>query len=241
MGQQFKCFILILDMNDDAIKRAYELCIEKVYGRIENIPQGTEMEIGEWNDMPEIEILGAGGDNRCAFCRYFRRIVGLDRTKRNNCPFASDPPLGPRKTEDPNTPQRAAKHTRMVEVMSIQLPESYHELVGTEDYGSFLGIVDVTLDTIRDPRFGISDEEITALLMREEDLRSKEKRLRILDDALKRLSRYAGTSGLSPKLFIQRQRHVTGEDITGQIDFLADRVDALQDSVEANEEFKDLI
>ena len=129
----------------------------------------------------------------------------------------------------------------MVEVMSIQLPETYHELVGTEDYGLFLGIVDVTLDTIRDPRFGISDEEIAALLMREEDLRSKEKRLRILDDALNRLSRYAGTSGLSPKLFIQRQRNVTGEDITGQIDFLADRVDALQDSVEANEEFKDLI
>ena len=92
MGHRFKCFIRIFNTDDNAIQKAYDHTVDKVFGTVEEIPSGTIIEIGEWNDLPQIEILGVGDDNRCSFCHYFREMVGLDRTKRNNCPFGNDPP-----------------------------------------------------------------------------------------------------------------------------------------------------
>jgi hypothetical protein len=83
----FKCFIRIFNSSEKEIEEAFKKAIEKIYKTEGNIPIGTEIEISEWNDMPQIDILGSKDDDRCAFCKYFRQTIGEEKTKRNNCPF----------------------------------------------------------------------------------------------------------------------------------------------------------
>jgi len=87
MAKKFKCFVRIFKTDDATIEGAFKKAMEKVYEGEEEIPFGTSLEIGEWNNTPQIEILGIGDDDRCTFCNYFRQIIGEENTKRNNCPF----------------------------------------------------------------------------------------------------------------------------------------------------------
>lgn len=85
---RFKCFIRIFKTGDKKIDECFDKAMKEVYGRIENLPIKTVIEKSEWKGTPQIEILGVGEDERCAFCNYFRQAVGEENTKRNNCPFA---------------------------------------------------------------------------------------------------------------------------------------------------------
>jgi len=87
MARKFRCFIRVFNTDDDFIKSAFKKAMKEVYKGEKNVPIGTNIEISEWKGTPQIEIMGAGEDERCAFCNYFRQIIGGDKTKRNNCPF----------------------------------------------------------------------------------------------------------------------------------------------------------
>ncbi len=82
----FRCFVRIFDVDGERIKRAYDKAMNKIYeGRF--LPVGTNIELGEWKDTPQLEIYGAGPDDRCAFCEYFVKEIGEENVRRNNCPF----------------------------------------------------------------------------------------------------------------------------------------------------------
>ncbi len=87
MPRKFKCFIRIFNANANSIENAFKKSIDEVYKGEKNIPIGTSIQISEWNNNPQIEVLGSGEDERCAFCNYFRQVIGEEKTKKNNCPF----------------------------------------------------------------------------------------------------------------------------------------------------------
>jgi len=87
MPRGFKCFIRIFKTDDKNIEEAFNKAMKQIYKGKENVPTGTYIEITEWKDTPQIEILGVGEDDRCAFCNYFCQIIGEDKVKRTNCPF----------------------------------------------------------------------------------------------------------------------------------------------------------
>ncbi len=83
----FKCFVRIFKTSEKKIDKCFDKAIKQVYGGLNGIPRRTVIEKSEWNGVPQIEILGVGEDERCAFCNYFRQTIGEENTRRNNCPF----------------------------------------------------------------------------------------------------------------------------------------------------------
>lgn len=88
MAKKFKCFIRVFKTDTGTIEDSFKKAMKEVYDGEENVPYGTSIEISKWKNIPQIEILGSGADDRCAFCNYFRQAIGEDKTKRNNCPFS---------------------------------------------------------------------------------------------------------------------------------------------------------
>jgi len=91
-----RCFIRIFDKSIDEGKAEdiLEDVKEKIYSKPffggdhqVRVPKRTNFSIGRWKGNLQLEINGIGTDGRCELCKYFRKKVGLDKTKRYNCPF----------------------------------------------------------------------------------------------------------------------------------------------------------
>jgi len=85
----FKCYLRIFNKTEKEVQETLLEAMKKIYGK-SSIKGPPYFEVSIWNNIPEIEITGAGEDKRCALCEYVVQIVGEENIRKNNCPFYFD-------------------------------------------------------------------------------------------------------------------------------------------------------